>query len=84
MMEKDGKNKAKHKKFISTSEQCAEHPFAGQNTQHREKREISVKGIFPVSLFQIFLFFCFMCFIYTDSTVLNTGASGDINLATTP
>ena len=30
----DGKSCFSVRKFISTSEQCAEHPFAGQNTQH--------------------------------------------------
>ena len=34
MGEIDGKSCFSVKKIILTSKQCAEHPFAGQNTQH--------------------------------------------------
>ena len=34
MTEKDGKTCSSNKKMILISKWCAEHPFAGQNTQH--------------------------------------------------
>ena len=37
MAEIDGKSCCSIKKLISTSERHAEHPFAGQNTQHMSR-----------------------------------------------
>ena len=45
------------KKSISTSEQCAEHPYAGQNTQHMGSFWLEWGGT-QTSICLTFVFFC--------------------------
>ena len=56
MLEKDGKTCFSAKNIISTSKRHAEHPFAGQNTQHSKDCKINIGFVLLVSSY---------CFIIT-------------------